>query len=84
MIGPKQPQTITSLECPYSYLRQIYGKYHWAPFLHKISPNLKNEDPLKYQWILEVMDAIHLCLMLVDDVSRSVPVLTYLSGKVQY
>ncbi|KAL3452580.1 isoprenoid synthase domain-containing protein [Aspergillus insuetus] len=51
------------------YLRQIYGKYHWAPFLHKISPNLKNEDPPKYQWILEVMDAIHLCLMLVDDIS---------------
>ncbi|CEL05274.1 hypothetical protein ASPCAL06392 [Aspergillus calidoustus] len=69
MIGPKQPQTITSLECPYSYLRQIYGKYHWAPFLHKISPNLKNEDPPKYQWILEVMDVIHLCLMLVDDIS---------------
>jgi geranylgeranyldiphosphate transferase len=81
MISPKQPQTTTSLECPYSYLRQIYGKYHWAPFLHKISPDLKNEDPPKYQWILEVMDAIHLCLMLVDDVSRSVPVPTYLSGK---
>lgn len=72
MIGPKQPQDITSFECPYSYIRQIYGKYHWAPFIHKLSPSLKDTNPKKYQWILEVMDTIHLCLMMVDDVSRQV------------
>ena len=71
MIGPKQPQDITSFECPYSYIRQIYGKYHWAPFIHKLSPSLKDTNPRKYKWILEVMDTIHLCLMMVDDVGRS-------------
>ncbi|KAL4785220.1 isoprenoid synthase domain-containing protein [Aspergillus varians] len=69
MIGPKQPQNITSFECPYNYLRQIYGKYHWAPFIHKLSPDLKDTNPKKYKWILEVMDTIHLCLMMVDDIS---------------
>lgn len=72
MIGPKQPQDITSFKCPYSYIRQIYGKYHWAPFIHKVSPGLKDTNPKKYKWILEVMDTIHLCLMMVDDVSRQV------------
>ncbi|KAF7592691.1 hypothetical protein BBP40_012593 [Aspergillus hancockii] len=47
---------------------QIYGKYHWAPFVHKLSPTLKEDDPAKYRMVLETMDAIHLCLMLVDDV----------------
>ncbi|KKK13523.1 hypothetical protein ARAM_006149 [Aspergillus rambellii] len=69
MIGPKHPESRTSIECPYSYIRQLYGKYHWAPFVHKLSPGLKDEEPVKYKMILEIMDAIHLCLMLVDDIS---------------
>ncbi|PYI03146.1 terpenoid synthase [Aspergillus sclerotiicarbonarius CBS 121057] len=69
LVGKKQPSQITSLECPYSYIRQIYGKHHWAPFVDKLSPTLKVDDPPKYQMILEIMDGIHLCLILVDDIS---------------
>ncbi|KAH8426040.1 uncharacterized protein LDX57_003780 [Aspergillus melleus] len=69
LIGLKNPESITSHECPYAYLRQIYGKHHWAPFVHKLSPSLKTNDPAKYTMVLETMDAIHLCLMLVDDIS---------------
>ncbi|RJE24351.1 geranylgeranyl diphosphate synthase [Aspergillus sclerotialis] len=69
LIGKKNPSQITSLECPYSYIRQIYGKHHWAPFVDKLSPNLKTEDPAKYHMVLEIMDGIHLCLILVDDIS---------------
>lgn len=68
LIGQMHPDEITGLECPYAYLRQIYGKYHWAPFVHKISPTLRKDDYPKYVMVLEIMDAIHLCLMLVDDV----------------
>ncbi|PKX90480.1 putative geranylgeranyl diphosphate synthase [Aspergillus novofumigatus IBT 16806] len=59
--GKKQPATITSYECPYSYIRQIYGHHHWSP--------LRKDDPAKYAIVNEIMDAIHLCLMLVDDIS---------------
>ncbi|KAB8221939.1 terpenoid synthase [Aspergillus novoparasiticus] len=69
LVGKKNPSEITSLECPYSYIRQIYGTHHWAPFVDKLSPNLKTERPAKYHMILEIMDGIHLCLMLVDDIS---------------
>lgn len=73
MIGQKQPENVTAIECPYSYIRQLYGKHHWAPFVHKLSPRLKKDDPEKYRMVLEIMDAIHLCLMLVDDVGDSCP-----------
>lgn len=69
LVGRKNPERITTLECPYDYLREIYGKYHWTGFVHKLSPTLQNDDPPKYRMVLEIMDAIHLCLMLVDDVS---------------
>ncbi|RAH74449.1 terpenoid synthase [Aspergillus aculeatinus CBS 121060] len=69
LIGQKRPDTVTSFECPYAYIRQIYGKYHWAPFVHKLSPTLKTDDPAKYKMVNEIMDAIHLCLMLVDDIT---------------
>ncbi|RAH57498.1 prenyl transferase [Aspergillus piperis CBS 112811] len=69
LIGKKKPETVTSFECPYAYIRQIYGKYHWEPFVQKLSPRLKDEDPAKYKMVLEIMDAIHLCLMLVDDIT---------------
>jgi geranylgeranyldiphosphate transferase len=69
LIGRKSPERITRHECPYDYLREIYGKHHWKAFVHKLSPALHNDDPAKYSMVLEIMDAIHLCLMLVDDVS---------------
>ncbi|KAB8078884.1 terpenoid synthase [Aspergillus leporis] len=69
LIGQRNPESITSLECPYSYIHQIYGKYYWAPFVHKLSPTLKDNDQIKYKLVLETMDAIHLCLILVDDIS---------------
>ncbi|PWY78298.1 terpenoid synthase [Aspergillus heteromorphus CBS 117.55] len=69
LIGKKKPETMTSFECPYGYIRQIYGKYHWAPFVHKLSPTLQDVDSAKYKMVLEIMDAIHLCLMLVDDIT---------------
>lgn len=73
LVGKKNPSKITSLECPYSYIRQIYGTHHWAPFVDKLSPSLKTERPAKYHMILEIMDGIHLCLMLVDDVCEISP-----------
>ncbi|OOQ86348.1 putative Geranylgeranyl diphosphate synthase [Penicillium brasilianum] len=69
LIGKMNPKEITGLECPYEYFREVYGKYHWASFVHKLSPNLQNDDHSKYLMVLEIMDTIHLCLMLVDDIS---------------
>ena len=71
LVGKKNPSDTTSLECPYNYIRQIYGTHHWAPFVQKLSPNLEVENPKKYSLVLEIMDAIHLNLMLVDDVRSS-------------
>ncbi|KAL4901495.1 hypothetical protein BDW74DRAFT_187703 [Aspergillus multicolor] len=69
MIGPKDPAKTTGTECAYEYIRQAYGHHHWAPFINKLSPTLRETDPAKYQHVNEVMDGIHLCLMLVDDIS---------------
>lgn len=68
LVGQMNPQEVTAVECPYEYLRKIYGKHHWAPFVHKLSPSLRDDDHSKYLMVLEIMDAIHLSLMLVDDV----------------
>jgi geranylgeranyldiphosphate transferase len=69
LIGSQNPERITGLECSYGYLRQIYGKHHWAPFVNKLSPTLREKDEFKYNMVLEIMDVVHLCLILVDDVS---------------
>lgn len=68
LFGKKHPATITSHECPYSYIRQIYGHHHWAPFVDRMSRNLRKDNPKKYEIVNEIMDAVHLCLILVDDV----------------
>ena len=73
LVGKKNPSEITSMECPYSYIREIYGMHHWAPFVNKLSPKLKAESPARHHMILEIMDGIHLCLMLVDDVCQITP-----------
>lgn len=55
--------------CPYEYLLQIYGKHHFQPFVGFFAPELQREDPEKYLLILDIMDAVHFCLILVDDIS---------------
>lgn len=72
LIGQMSPYQLTGFQCPYEYLRNIYGKHHWAKFVNKLSPNLRHENYPKYLMVLEIMDTIHLCLMLVDDV-RAIP-----------
>ncbi|OAA34863.1 prenyl transferase [Metarhizium rileyi] len=55
-------------DCPYEYLLAIYGRHHFAPFVKAFRPELKAEDPDKYALILDIMDAVHFCLILVDDI----------------
>lgn len=76
LIGQMSPQQLTGFECPYEYLRNIYGKHHWAHFVNKLSPKLRYDNYPKYLMVLEMMDTIHLCLMLVDDV-RAISLIPY-------
>jgi hypothetical protein len=55
--------------CPYEYLVGIYGCHHFEPFVKGFRPTLKREDPSKYTLILDIMDAVHFALILVDDIS---------------
>lgn len=55
--------------CPYEYLVGIYGRHHFEPFVKGFRPTLKTEDPSKYTLILDIMDAVHFALILVDDIS---------------
>ncbi|KAG6193767.1 hypothetical protein E4U10_003522 [Claviceps purpurea] len=55
-------------DCPYKYIRKLYGRHHFARFVAAFRPTLEDEDPEKYTLILDIMDAVHLCLILVDDV----------------
>lgn len=59
--------------CPYEYLLQIYGEHHFQPFVTFFAPELQREDPEKYLLILDIMDAVHFCLILVDDISDDSP-----------
>jgi hypothetical protein len=59
--------------CPYEYLLQIYGKHHFEPFVRWFAPDLQREDPEKHLLILDIMDAVHFCLILVDDISDDSP-----------
>ncbi|KAM4059003.1 polyprenyl synthetase domain-containing protein [Hirsutella rhossiliensis] len=56
-------------ECPYEYLVKLYGKHHFEPFVREFRPALEKEDPVKYTLILDIMDAVHFALILVDDIS---------------
>ncbi|KOS19955.1 Geranylgeranyl pyrophosphate synthase [Escovopsis weberi] len=56
-------------ECPFEYVLNIYGKHHFAPFVKAFQPSLASEDPAKYTLILDIMDAVHFALILVDDIS---------------
>ena len=55
-------------DCPYEYLLDIYGRHHFTEFVKKLSPSLKSNHPGKWEMVLEIMDGIHFCLILVDDV----------------
>lgn len=65
-VSSKESQNIPG--CPYEYILQIYGRHHFAPFVKMFKPSLKTEDPDKYALILDIMDAVHFCLILVDDI----------------
>ncbi|KFH44090.1 Geranylgeranyl pyrophosphate synthase-like protein [Hapsidospora chrysogenum ATCC 11550] len=55
--------------CPFEYLLNIYGRHHFEPFVREFRPKLKEEDPVKYSLVLDIMDAVHFALVLVDDIS---------------
>ncbi|POR31657.1 Prenyl transferase [Tolypocladium paradoxum] len=55
--------------CPYEYLVNIYGRHHFEPLVNDFRPTLRQEDPAKYTLILDIMDAVHFALILVDDIS---------------
>lgn len=55
-------------DCPYEYLVRVYGRHHFAPFVNAFNPTLRDEDPEKYTLTLDIMDAVHFCLILVDDI----------------
>lgn len=69
---PRKPIS-GSGDCPYEYLLGIYGKHHFAGFVRKLSPSLESINPMKWNMILEIMDGIHFCLILVDDVMPASP-----------
>ncbi|RYP42593.1 hypothetical protein DL767_000117 [Monosporascus sp. MG133] len=47
----------------------MYGRHHFEPFVKEFRPALRREDPVKYNLILDIMDAVHFSLILVDDIS---------------
>ena len=55
--------------CPYEYLVEIYGRHHFEPLVEEFQPLLRQQDPAKFDLILDIMDAVHFALILVDDIS---------------
>ncbi|KAG6023931.1 hypothetical protein E4U41_001904 [Claviceps citrina] len=55
-------------DCPYKYLVGLYGHHHFARFVAAFRPTLREDDAEKYTLVLDIMDAVHLCLILVDDI----------------
>ena len=64
---PKELRT----DCPFEYILNIYGRNHFAALVRKLAPDLEVNDPRKWQMILEIMDGVHFCLILIDDVVPS-------------
>nr|AFO69306.1 prenyl transferase [Aciculosporium take] len=64
--GGKEKGTIP--DCPFQYLLNIYGRHYFARFVTAFRPTLEEDDPEKYTLLLDIMDAVHLCLILVDDI----------------
>ncbi|KAK7955212.1 prenyl transferase [Apiospora saccharicola] len=59
----------TDATCPYEYLVGQYRKHHFAPFAQALRPSLQVEDPATWGLVLDIMDAVHFCLILVDDIA---------------
>ncbi|RDA95729.1 hypothetical protein CP533_1105 [Ophiocordyceps camponoti-saundersi (nom. inval.)] len=66
---PDKREKPEDIECPYEYLVRLYGRHHFKPFVDEFQPTLKQDDPVKYTLVLDIMDAVHFALILVDDIS---------------
>ncbi|KAI1075207.1 prenyl transferase [Whalleya microplaca] len=66
---PSKSSMMLITTCPYEYTRGIYGRHHWVPFVTKLAPDLKESDPDRFAMVLEIMDCMHLCLIMVDDIT---------------
>ncbi len=64
---------MATCECPYEYLVSQYGAHHFRPFVEKLRPSLSVEDPAKFELVLDIMDAVHFCAILVDDIADRSP-----------
>ncbi|GKZ24836.1 hypothetical protein AbraIFM66951_005123 [Aspergillus brasiliensis] len=54
--------------CPFERGLSIYGHHHFAKFFNHLNPELETADPRYYELALDLMDALHMGGMLVDDV----------------
>ena len=64
---PRKPKNLQT-DCPFEYILKIYGRHHFAPLLRQVAPGLQAKDPKKWRVILDIMDGVHFCLILIDDV----------------
>ncbi|KAL8788614.1 MAG: hypothetical protein Q9195_007209 [Heterodermia aff. obscurata] len=69
----KAKRPVTTEDCPFEYLLNIYGKHHFAGFVRKLDPSLEATNPDKYNMVNEIMDGVHVCLILVDDITDRSP-----------
>lgn len=63
------PKPITKSECPYQYILDVYGRYHFQNIVQVLDADLEKRDGTSFELILELMDAIHFGAILVDDVA---------------
>ncbi|KAL8722763.1 MAG: hypothetical protein Q9225_000824 [Loekoesia sp. 1 TL-2023] len=66
--APRKPKELQT-DCPFEYILNIYGKHHFAPLVHKLAPDLQAKNPRKWRMILDIMDGVHFCLILIDDIT---------------
>ncbi|KJZ73003.1 hypothetical protein HIM_07575 [Hirsutella minnesotensis 3608] len=66
---PAERPAHADIDCPYEYLLRLYGKHHFRPFVTEFDPTLEAKNPAKFTLILDIMDAVHFALILVDDIS---------------
>jgi hypothetical protein len=64
-----KPTVQNEITCPYEYILWTYGKRHFSKFVDTLKPNLSSEDPILYDLVLDIMDAVHFGAILVDDVA---------------
>ena len=66
---PSKPTLPNETTCPYEYILGTYGQRHFSKFVDSLKPGLKLKDPVLWDLVLEVMDAVHFGAILVDDVA---------------